>query len=196
MLGIAALVAVVVSAILSLVVAPPDAVQGEVQRLMYVHVPAAWLAYLSFFVVFVASVAYLRTRPDPVGPDRRGLGRDRRAVHRAHDRARCPVGQAGLGHVVDLGPAAHHHGDAAAHLPRLPRRAPDRRQPVAARAVGRGDRHRGVRRRADRAPLGHVVALAAPRADVASGSAGPRSTARCWRRCSSASPRSRSSTRT
>jgi len=60
-LGVAALVAVVVSAILSLVVAPPDAVQGEVQRLMYVHVPAAWLAYLSFFVVFVASVAYLKT---------------------------------------------------------------------------------------------------------------------------------------
>jgi heme exporter protein C len=28
---------------------------------MYVHVPAAWLAYLSFFVVFVSSVAYLRT---------------------------------------------------------------------------------------------------------------------------------------
>jgi heme exporter protein C len=61
-LGIAALAAVVVSATLSLVVAPPDAVQGEVQRLMYVHVPAAWLAYLSFFVVFVSSVAYLRTR--------------------------------------------------------------------------------------------------------------------------------------
>jgi heme exporter protein C len=61
-LGVAALVAVVVSATLSLVVAPPDAAQGEVQRLMYVHVPAAWLAYLSFFVVFVASVAYLKTR--------------------------------------------------------------------------------------------------------------------------------------
>ena len=29
---------------------------------MYVHVPAAWLAYFSFFVVFVASVAYLKTR--------------------------------------------------------------------------------------------------------------------------------------
>lgn len=28
---------------------------------MYVHVPAAWLAFLSFGVVFVASVAYLRT---------------------------------------------------------------------------------------------------------------------------------------
>jgi heme exporter protein C len=60
-LGAAALTALAVSAPLSLVVVPPDAVQGDVQRLMYVHVPAAWLAYLSFLVVFGASVAYLRT---------------------------------------------------------------------------------------------------------------------------------------
>lgn len=61
LLGAATVAALGLSAALSLVVAPPDAVQGEVQRLMYVHVPAAWLAYLSFFVVFVSSVAYLRT---------------------------------------------------------------------------------------------------------------------------------------
>jgi heme exporter protein C len=69
LLGVAALLALGLSATLSLVVAPPDALQGEVQRLMYVHVPAAWLAYLSFFVVFVSSVAYLgtsRTRWDRV----------------------------------------------------------------------------------------------------------------------------------
>src|SRR5439155_1848113 len=35
--------------------------QGNLVRLMYVHVPAAWVAYLSFGVVFVASVAYLKT---------------------------------------------------------------------------------------------------------------------------------------
>jgi heme exporter protein C len=46
----------------ALVLAPPDAFQGNLQRLMYVHVPAAWLAYLAFFVVFVSSIAYLRTR--------------------------------------------------------------------------------------------------------------------------------------
>jgi heme exporter protein C len=61
-LGWCALVAMSVSVIMSLVVAPPDAEQGNVQRLMYVHVPSAWLAYLSFFVVFVASIAYLRTQ--------------------------------------------------------------------------------------------------------------------------------------
>ncbi|MGZ8606121.1 MAG: heme ABC transporter permease CcmC [Actinomycetota bacterium] len=60
-LGLAALVTIAASATLSLGVAPADAVQGEVQRIMYVHVPAAWLAFLSFFVVFVASIAYLRT---------------------------------------------------------------------------------------------------------------------------------------
>jgi heme exporter protein C len=60
-LGVLAAAAFAVSMVLSLVVAPPDAVQGEVQRIMYVHVPSAWLAYLSFFVVFIASIAYLRT---------------------------------------------------------------------------------------------------------------------------------------
>ena len=61
-LGALTLVALGVSAVLSLVVAPADAVQGDVQRLMYVHVPSAWLAYLAFAVVFVASIAYLRTK--------------------------------------------------------------------------------------------------------------------------------------
>jgi heme exporter protein C len=54
--------ALIVSGVMSLAVAPPDADQGQVQRLMYVHVPAAWLAYLAFTVVFVASIAYLRTK--------------------------------------------------------------------------------------------------------------------------------------
>ena len=49
------------TAVVGLCVVPADAEQGDVQRLMYVHVPAAWLAFLSFGVVFLASVAYLRT---------------------------------------------------------------------------------------------------------------------------------------
>ncbi|HEX2090697.1 MAG TPA: heme ABC transporter permease CcmC [Actinomycetota bacterium] len=62
LLGWAALAALAASAVMSLAVAPPDAEQGNVQRLMYVHVPAAWLAYLAFAVVFVASIAYLKTK--------------------------------------------------------------------------------------------------------------------------------------
>jgi heme exporter protein C len=36
-------------------------VQGDLQRIMYVHVPSAWLAYLAFTVTLVGSVAYLTT---------------------------------------------------------------------------------------------------------------------------------------
>lgn len=60
-LGWLALGASGASAVLSLAVAPPDAEQGNVQRLMYVHVPTAWLAYLAFLVVFACSIAYLRS---------------------------------------------------------------------------------------------------------------------------------------
>jgi len=60
-LGWATLVGLAATGILGLLVVPPDAAQGDVQRLMYVHVPAAWLAFTSFTVVFAASVAYLRT---------------------------------------------------------------------------------------------------------------------------------------
>lgn len=51
----------VVTVVVGLFVVPPDAAQGDVQRLMYVHVPAAWVAFMSFGVVFVASAAYLKT---------------------------------------------------------------------------------------------------------------------------------------
>jgi heme exporter protein C len=45
--------------VVGLVIAPSDAVQGDAQRLMYLHVPAAWTAFVAFAVVFVASGAYL-----------------------------------------------------------------------------------------------------------------------------------------
>lgn len=61
-LGLLALAAAIASAVLSLVVSPPDVEQGSLIRLMYVHVPSAWVAYLAFGVVFVASIAYLATR--------------------------------------------------------------------------------------------------------------------------------------
>ncbi|MGI9666326.1 MAG: cytochrome c biogenesis protein CcsA [Acidimicrobiia bacterium] len=37
----------------------PDARQGELSRILYVHVPAAWLAYLAFIVTMLASAMYL-----------------------------------------------------------------------------------------------------------------------------------------
>jgi heme exporter protein C len=45
--------------LLGLVVAPPDAIQGDSQRLMYVHVPAAWLAFAAFGLVALCSAGVL-----------------------------------------------------------------------------------------------------------------------------------------
>src|SRR5215469_18025795 len=38
---------------------PTDALQGDVYRIIYYHVPSAWTAFLLFFVNFIASVQYL-----------------------------------------------------------------------------------------------------------------------------------------
>jgi heme exporter protein C len=61
-LGIVAAALSILAMWMGLVWAPTDAVQGEVYRVIYVHVPTAWLAYLAFVVVFLASVGWLWTR--------------------------------------------------------------------------------------------------------------------------------------
>jgi heme exporter protein C len=43
-------------------VAPREATMGDIQRVFYFHVPAAWVGYLALFVSFVASLLYLRRR--------------------------------------------------------------------------------------------------------------------------------------
>ena len=58
-LAAAALAATVLA---GLFLVPADAAQGDVQRIMYVHVPSAWLAYAAFFVTLVGSVLYLMRR--------------------------------------------------------------------------------------------------------------------------------------
>ena len=39
-----------------------DDMGGQLQRIFYFHVPAAWIAYLAFAIVFISSIAYLRTK--------------------------------------------------------------------------------------------------------------------------------------
>ena len=61
-LGALALAGLVAGLIMGFAVAPREITQGNVQRIMYVHVPAAWVAYLAFGVVLVTSIVYLATR--------------------------------------------------------------------------------------------------------------------------------------
>jgi heme exporter protein C len=81
-LGWLAAIALVAGLAMGFGVAPREATQGNVQRIMYLHVPAVWVAYLAFIVGFVASIAYLARR-------RHG------ADHLAH--AACEVGTVFLG---------------------------------------------------------------------------------------------------
>jgi heme exporter protein C len=43
-------------------IAPTEATMGDVQRIFYYHLPSAWVAFLLFFVNFLASVWYLVRR--------------------------------------------------------------------------------------------------------------------------------------
>jgi heme exporter protein C len=58
-LGALALIAIAVGLYWGLVIAPPDAYQGEVQRIMYLHLPSILTTYLSYFLVFIGSGMYL-----------------------------------------------------------------------------------------------------------------------------------------
>ncbi len=64
-LGIAGIAGVAVTVWLALWVTPPDEVQGDLVRLVYIHPPIAWVAlYLAFGIAAVSSVLWLwpRTR--------------------------------------------------------------------------------------------------------------------------------------
>jgi heme exporter protein C len=58
-LGAVALVALVGAQVLGVMTSPPDRDMGHLQKIMYVHVPAAWNAFLAFLVVAIASLLYL-----------------------------------------------------------------------------------------------------------------------------------------
>lgn len=69
-LGVAALVGVAWLIIFGLLISPPDARQGDSVRILYVHVPTAWIAYLAFIVTAGASALYLFTKNKSLGWDR------------------------------------------------------------------------------------------------------------------------------
>ena len=63
-LGVVTVVTLAAGLVAGLGLAPREVTQGNVQRIMYLHVPSVWVAYVAFAVVFVASIAYLAKRAD------------------------------------------------------------------------------------------------------------------------------------
>jgi heme exporter protein C len=69
-LGWLTLASLAVLALFGLWGAPPDRVQSDAQRLMYLHVPTAWVAYLAFGVTAISSALWLIPRTRAVVWDR------------------------------------------------------------------------------------------------------------------------------
>ena len=38
---------------------PTEKTEGPIQRIMYLHIPSAWLAFFAFFIVFISSILFL-----------------------------------------------------------------------------------------------------------------------------------------
>lgn len=60
--GVAATTVLLVALYMAFIYAPTELVQGNAQRIFYVHVPMAWLAYLAYGVLVVGSVGFLWKR--------------------------------------------------------------------------------------------------------------------------------------
>jgi heme exporter protein C len=61
-IGITALLNIAVALYMALFYAPREATMGDAQRIFYFHVPSAWIGFLAFFIVFIASLMYLWKR--------------------------------------------------------------------------------------------------------------------------------------
>ena len=70
LLGAAALVGVAWLLAFGLGFSPADRDQAESVRILYVHVPSAWLAYLAFVVTAISSAIYLFSKRHSLGWDR------------------------------------------------------------------------------------------------------------------------------
>ena len=62
LLALAAFAAVIAAQSFSILTSPAEGDMGHLQKIMYVHVPAAWMAFISFFIVLVFSLRYLWKR--------------------------------------------------------------------------------------------------------------------------------------
>ncbi len=60
--GIVALINIAIALYMALFYAPREVTMGDVQRIFYFHVPSAWVGFLAFFIVFLASLMYLWKR--------------------------------------------------------------------------------------------------------------------------------------
>jgi heme exporter protein C len=62
--GLFAMGFLILSQVIGIINSPPEVGMGDLQKIMYVHVPAAWNAMIAFAVVLVFSILYLWKRQE------------------------------------------------------------------------------------------------------------------------------------
>ena len=63
-LGVVALLVIVGTQWYAISTSAPDRDMGNLQKIMYVHIPSAWMFFIAFFVVALASLMYLWKREE------------------------------------------------------------------------------------------------------------------------------------
>ncbi len=178
----AAAVVIAYGLYLSFFDSPPDYQQGETVRIMYIHVPAAWLGDGGLRVHRRLGVRPPRFPPSAGRRLGQGRGAAGRSLHVSGARHRIAVGAPDVGHLLGVGCAADLGADPVLSLSR-PHRAPllDRGRDAGGQAHGdsRAGRHRDA---ADHQVLGRVRQHAASgRERVAAGRPVARSRRCCCR---------------
>ena len=92
--------------VLAFFASPADYQQGETVRIMYIHVPCAWLSMMIYGLIAAFELRPARVSPSPG----RRLGEGRRAarccLHVPGAADRIALGQADVGHVLGVGRTA------------------------------------------------------------------------------------------
>ena len=142
--------------------APDDYQQGATVKIMFLHVPAAWLGMMGWGLMSVAALGTLGVAASAGRCGRQGGGADRRRLHLHLPRHRLAVGPPDLGHLLGMGRAADLDAGAAAALSRRDGALLDRggTEPRRARGGDPGTGRRG--QSADHQVLGRLVEHAAP----------------------------------
>lgn len=101
---------------------PADVVQGDAQRIMYLHVPAAWAAYVAFGITTLAPLLWLWPHSFcSLGSRRWSLCGDRAYFYWSYASAWLALGSPSLGSLVGMGRSPRLHCGSLLSLPWLPR---------------------------------------------------------------------------
>lgn len=114
----AALVLFIVGVYLGFFVCPIEARQGNSYRIIFIHIPAAWLAMSLYLLMAVASIVGLLKTPDLLSFWRRRWRRPAPswALLRFFG---CILGTADLGHILGVGCSPDIHADSLLPLSRF-----------------------------------------------------------------------------